>query len=196
MPQGNRWFLMKVHLNAPLTTARAAAAGLCVAGPCVFCSVGEDSIAHLAACGSSGTVLQAYDRIRVHGRLLPLLYGRRALLLQDDEDGATRTALIAFFAAACASRGAGHLFDRTEPVAELARLIDRTITCPWLTFCPPTLSRKQRRALRVTPPDLAAYTAGGLDLAVYRADGACQDVGDAKRVAGHRVWLVLKWPMC
>ena len=51
VPQAHRWFLLKVHLNAPIATARLAAAQV-VDEPlnCCLCSRSPDSLVHLPRC--------------------------------------------------------------------------------------------------------------------------------------------------
>ena len=59
VPQSHRWFLLKVHLNAPIASARLVAARV-VDEPiqCCFCSSHSDSLDHLPRCF---TVLYVYD---------------------------------------------------------------------------------------------------------------------------------------
>ena len=69
VPQAHRWFLLKVHLNAPIASARLAAARV-VDEPlqCCLCSSNSDSLDHLPRCQ---TVLDVYDSIRVVANLHP-----------------------------------------------------------------------------------------------------------------------------
>lgn len=104
-------------------------------------------------------------------------------MLQEDEDGATRAALIAFFAAAWTCRAAARLLPGPVTVSELIALVDKSMRCPWLNFCTATLTRKERRAARVRePPEI------GLTWAASRADGSCQG---ADRLTG---WGAAYWP--
>jgi len=167
LPQGHRWFLLKVHLNAPITTGRIASAGLIdAADKCAFCPTGKDSIAHLGSCQR---VMSTYDRLLRPARLAPLVNGQASLMLQDETDGATRAATVAFFAAAWQSRAAARIGGGEVTDAELSDLVLTAIECPWLDFCLPTQQRKERRKerARVPPPVIP------LDHATYRSDGAC-----------------------
>ena len=82
MAQGHRWYLFKLHLNAPTTTARMAASGVLQEPErCCFCRVGEDSLAHVARCPA---VLLAYDALALRGHLPPLSDARHVLMLQEE----------------------------------------------------------------------------------------------------------------
>jgi len=166
MPQGHRWFLMQVHLNAPITSGRSAAAGICAAESCAFCGIGVDSIAHLASCP---LVLDAYDQIRQKASLPPLVGGQRALMLQEPAEGAERCAVTAVFAAAWRLRSTVRRCPSRVTGQKVAALLLTCLQCPWLSFCAPTRDRKERRARRVkAPPPVPS------DCAVYRSDGACR----------------------
>ena len=96
MPQGYRWFLLKFHLNAPLTTARAAAAGRASVVACPFCNQpGGGDWCHILSCPM---VMATRDRLFAAGRIPPLALARPALMLQHDMDGASVAAVIATFA--------------------------------------------------------------------------------------------------
>ena len=60
-PQIHRWFLLKVHLNAPLTARRVAVAGVPVQVlHCQFCVSGEDALSHIARCPAA---MAAYEGV-------------------------------------------------------------------------------------------------------------------------------------
>jgi len=92
-------------------------------------------------------------------------------MLQEECDGGTRAAVVAFFYAAWRSREAARRGDRQIAADELADLILTAVSCPWLDFCLPSGKRKERRALRArqAPPTIPE------DSAAYRSDGACRD---------------------
>ena len=61
LPQGHRWFLFKLHLNAPMTTARISVAGRGPVEGCAFCGAPNgDRWAHLTSCG---LLLSVCDRL-------------------------------------------------------------------------------------------------------------------------------------
>ena len=74
VPQPHRWFLFKVHLNAPTASARLVAARV-VEEPiqCCFCSSSSDSLDHLPRCF---TVLDVYNSISDTANLPPIIDGR------------------------------------------------------------------------------------------------------------------------
>ena len=94
VPQGHRWFLLKLPLNAPMTTARVGVAGVLSASErCVFCDQGCDSLAHLAQCPA---VLAAYDAVANPGSLPHLRDTRDALLFNPTSMAQPRIGLLRF----------------------------------------------------------------------------------------------------
>ena len=94
VPQPHRWFLLKVHLNAPSTSARLFAAHV-VEAPvqCCFCSSSSDSLDHLPRCF---TVLDVYNSIRDTANLPPIIDGRHSLVLQERWEGSVMAGLLVF----------------------------------------------------------------------------------------------------
>lgn len=87
----------RVRLNAPMNSVRMAAAGRLFGDQrCAFCQSAPDSLSHVSQCPA---VLAAYDGVASLAGLPPLLDARRALLLQDDWDGASVAGTVATFAA-------------------------------------------------------------------------------------------------
>ncbi len=81
MPQGHRWFLVKLHLNAPLTSARAAAAGRGEIQECQFCGVDAgDRWEHMTRCG---LILSVCDGLFASGRIPPVRQVFPTLMLQE-----------------------------------------------------------------------------------------------------------------
>ena len=95
VPQPHRWFLLKVHLNAPITSARLVAARV-VEEPvqCCFCSSSSDGLDHLPRCF---TVLNVYNSIRDTANLPPIIDGRHSLMLQERWEGSVLAGILAFF---------------------------------------------------------------------------------------------------
>ena len=97
VPQAQRWFLLKAHLNAPLSSGRLATAQVHVEETaCPFCKVQTDTFAHACSCPA---VMAAYDNVSEAARLPHLVDARWALMLQSDWDGASVAGVLAFFAA-------------------------------------------------------------------------------------------------
>ena len=97
VPQPHRWFLLKVHLNAPITSARLVAAYVIEAPvQCCFCSSSSDSLDHLPRCL---TVLDVYNSIRDTANLPPIIDGRHSLVLQERWEGSVLASIVAFFCA-------------------------------------------------------------------------------------------------
>ena len=96
VPQSHRWFLLKVHLNAPIASARLVAARIIVEEPvqCCFCSRSFDSLDHLPRCF---TVLNVYNSIRDAAILPPIIDGRHSPMLQERWKGSVLASIIAFF---------------------------------------------------------------------------------------------------
>ena len=94
VPQRRRWFLLKVHLNAPIASARLVAARV-VEEPvqCCFCSRSSDSLDHLPRCF---TVLDVYNSIRDAANRPPTIDGRHSLMLQE-RWGSVQASILAFF---------------------------------------------------------------------------------------------------
>ena len=135
----------KFHLNAPISSARVASAGvLAEAEPCAFCGAAEsDSLAHVTCCPC---VTAAYDQLR-NAAGLPPLRGWE-LMLQRSMDGGTRAVVVSFFAAVWKTRAAARIGADRITAEELAALIETAINCPWLDFCIAGTMRKERRARR------------------------------------------------
>ena len=95
VPQLHRWFLLKIHLNAPIASARLVAARV-VEEPvqCCSCSRSSDSLDHLPRCF---TVLDVYNSIRDVANLPPIIDGRHSLLLQERWEGRVLASILAFF---------------------------------------------------------------------------------------------------
>ena len=95
VPQPHRWFLLKVHLTAPITSARLVAAHVIEAPvQCFFCSSSSDSLDHLPRCL---TVLDVYNSIRDTAKLPPIIDGGHSLKLQERWEGSVLAGLLAFF---------------------------------------------------------------------------------------------------
>ena len=169
VPQSHRWFLLKVHLNAPIASARLVAARV-VDEPlqCCFCSSQSDSLDHLPRCF---TVLDVYDSIRVAANLPPICDGRLSLTLQERWEGSVVASTVAFFAAIWNVRSMCRRGVRFLSFMELKDLVLVSLQCPWLVRCCPTRSNKQRRQDRILPP---LPTPG---VTIYRSDGACRGQG-------------------
>ena len=104
LPQGHRWFLLKIHLNAPMTSARIASAGGGQIQPCLFCRApGGDRWDHLAC---RGCVMSACDRLFHAGHIPALTTAYPTLMMQTNLDGATLAAVVATFAAVWRVRAA------------------------------------------------------------------------------------------
>ena len=99
VPQPHRWFLLKVHLNAPITSTRLVAAHV-VEEPvqCCFCSSSSDSLDHLPRCF---TVLDVYNGIRDTANLPPIIDGRHSLMLQERWEGSVLAGFLTFFFCHC-----------------------------------------------------------------------------------------------
>ena len=147
VPQAHRWFLLKVHFNAPLATTRLAAALVEVTdAQCFFCHAAADAMSHICSCPA---VLAAYDSVAAQALLPPLLDGRAILMLQSDWDGAAVAAVLAFFRAVWDVRGVCRRGLGFSDCEELRELILTSVRCPWLTQSCLTKSKKERRADRV-----------------------------------------------
>ena len=176
VPQPHRWFLLKVHLNAPITSARLVAAHV-VEAPvqCCFCSNSSDSL-HLPLCF---TVLDVYKSIRDTASLPPIIDGRHSLMLQERWEGSVLAGLLAFFFAIWTVRSMHWRGVHFLLFFEMRDLVLVSLRCPWLLRCCPTRSHKQRRQDRVCPP---LPTPG---VTIYRSDGACRGQGSiAETLAG------------
>ncbi len=183
VPQGHRWFLLKVHFNAPLTTARTAAAGISATEPCAFCKAQDgDSWRHLLRCD---LVMDVCDRFCAAGRLPPIQDGQPELMMQNDKDGATVAGVVAVFASIWRVRAACRRL-RTELSADkLFDLVVRCLDCPWLVRCLPTDSKQTRRSRKAREPQPCPNTA------IYRSDGASRGQGqggESQAGWGAAVW--------
>ena len=174
---------MKVHLNAPLTSARFAAAGIGGVDDCVFCGCADgDCWSHLSSCDA---VLSSCDRLFASGRMPALVNGHSSLMLQTDADGASVAATVAFFASVWRVRASCRLLSVAPSTNELHDLVLRCMDCPWLVRCVPTLDRKARRAGRMREPKPAPGTT------VYRSDGAARGQGHTRE--NHAGWGAAVW---
>ena len=184
VPQAHRWFLLKLHLNAPLTSARyAAARTVDEAEPCAFCQLPcGDKAAHLLQCPA---VLAAYDAVAGMAALPPLADARGPLMMQVDLDGASVAGVVAIFHAVWDIRAMCRRGISYEGHAQLVELIWKSLLCPWLMRCSPTKCRQQRRAERVREPNPVP------DTVMYRSDGASRGQGGSEdSVAG---WGAAVW---
>ena len=182
-PQVHRWFLLRMHLNAPVTAVRVALAGVHVDDTtCSFCGAGPDSLGHISRCN---TVLTVYDDICVEAALPPLSDARSVLMLQEDWDGASVASAVAFFAAIWDVRAMCRRGVRYANQAALTELVMTSLRCPWLVRCCPTKSKRERRADRVREPNPVPHAV------IYRSDGASRGQGrlhDREAGWGSAVW--------
>ena len=183
MPQAHRWFLLKLHLNAPVTSARRAAAGIeDTDQTCAFCGSGDDSVGHISRCPA---VLTAYDAVCIQTMLPPLRDARVALMLQDDLDGATIAGISAIFSTIWDIRAMCRRGVSYGDHEGLVDLIWTSVQCPWVARSCPTKSKKQRRSQRVREPAAAPHHV------IYRSDGASRGQGGLEQsVAG---WGAAVW---
>ena len=183
VPQPHRWFLLKVHLNAPIASSRLVAARV-VEEPvqCCFCSRSSDSLDHLPRCF---TVLDVYNSIRDAANLPPIIDDRHSLMLQERWEGIVLASILAFFFDIWTVRSMHRRGVHFLSFLELRDLVLVSLQCPWSVRCCPTRSHKQRRQDRVCPP----LPAPGVT--IYRSDGACRGQGTiAETLAGRgaAVW--------
>ena len=170
MPQGHRWFLLKIHLKAPMTLARIAKARADVeAEPCHLCGGQTDAVEHVTTCE---LVCGAYDIVSRPARLPANPGGMRTLMLQERMDGGTLAGIVAFYAAIWTTRRTCRKLGRTISVGELADIVRDCMKCPWLVHCMNTTTQKERRTARLKPPPAPEGTC-----AVYRSDGASRQNG-------------------
>ncbi len=183
LPQGHRWFLLKVHLNAPMTSSRMATVGHGPVLRCAFCRTdGGESWQHLARCG---VVLSICDDLFAMGRMPPLHDALPALMLQGDADGASVSATVAVFASIWRVRASCNRLQIVPSLESLRRLVEQSLDCPWLVRCEPTSDRRSRRQARLREP---AACPGA---AIYRSDGASRGqgiAGDSLGGWGSAVW--------
>ena len=139
VPQAHIWFLLEVHLNAPIASARLAAARV-VDEPlqCCPCSCNLDSLDYLPRCQ---TVLDVYDSIRVVASLFPMSDGRPSLL-QERWEGNVVARIVAFYAAIWNVRPKCRRGVRFHSFAELRDLVLMGLQCPWLVRSCPTRSTR------------------------------------------------------
>ncbi len=143
IPQGHRWFLLKVHLNAPMTSSRVAAAGRAETRPCPFCGMaGGDAWRHLTRCG---VVMSVCDRLFAAGRMSAMHDAQPMLMMQHEVDGGSMAATIAVFASVWRVRVSCFALEIAPSVDALYELIIKCLDCPWLVRCAPSTDRKQRR---------------------------------------------------
>ena len=179
MPQPHRWFLLKVHLNAPIASARLVAARV-VEEPvqCCFCSRSSDSLDHLSRCF---TVIYVRDA----ANLPPIIDGQHSLVLQERWEGSVLASILAFLFAIWTVRSMHRRGVHFLSFLELRDLVLVSLQCPWLLRCCPTRSDKQRRQDRVCPP---LPTPG---VTINRSDGACRGQGtiaETRAGWGAAVW--------
>ena len=124
---------------------------------------------HLTECEG---ILEAYTRVQRGTGLPAVPGGMRTLMLQEDMDGGTRSALIAFYAAAWKTRHTCRRLEKTTTPDERADIIKTCLECPWLTYCTPTTTQKERRRGNLRPPKEVSTKC-----AVYRSDGASRRNG-------------------
>ena len=96
VPQSHRWFLLKVHFNAPIASARLVAARV-VEKPvqCCFCS--RSSVVSTICHAVLHTVLDVYNSVRDAANLPPIIDGRHSLMLQERWEGSVLASIVAFF---------------------------------------------------------------------------------------------------
>ena len=136
--------------NAPITKARIAkAVGGVEAETCPLCRQETETIEHFANCPA---VLDAYARVQRGAGLPHVPGGMQTLMLQEEMDGGTRAAVIAFYVAAWATRRTCRRLDRRITPEQLADVIMTCLECPWLIHCCSTTTQKERRAGRIRPP--------------------------------------------
>jgi len=105
---------------------------------------------------------------------MPLLTDARpTLMIQGDVDGAILAGVTAFFASVWRVRAMCAQGMRMSGVGEIADLVRTNLLCPWLTNCAATTTKRDRRTLRVRPPQPMR------DTVIYRSDGACRGQGSA-----------------
>ena len=144
LPQGHRWFLLKVHLNAPLTSARRAASGNFPIQRCFACGlVDRDRWSHLTRCG---VVMSTCDQLFAGGRIPAMADAQPALMMQTEHDGGSTAAIIAVSAAIWRVRAACRVAPEDVTQAALYALVERCLGCPWLVRSVATTGRKERDA--------------------------------------------------
>ena len=183
VPQPHRWFLLKVHLNAPIASARLVAARV-VDEPlqCCVCSSHSDSLDHLPRCFA---VLHVCNSIRDAANLPPIFDGRFSLMLQERWEGSVMASIVALFFAISNVRSMYRRGVRFLSFMELKDLVLVSLQCPWLVRCCSARSHKQRRQDRILPP---LPTPG---VTTYRSDGACCGQGTiAETLSG---WGAAVW---
>ena len=112
---GHRWFLLKIHLKAPMTLARIAKARADVeAEPCHLCGGQTDAVEHVTTCE---LVCGAYDIVARSARLPANPGGMRTLMLQERMDGGTLAGIVAFYAAIWTTRRTCRRLGRTISVS-------------------------------------------------------------------------------
>ena len=150
VPQPHRWFLLKVHLNAPIASARLVTARV-VDEPvqCCFCSRSSDSLDHLPRCF---TVLDVYNSIRDADNLPPTFDGRHSLMLQERWEGSVLASIVAVFFAIWNVRSMHRRGVHFLSFIEMRDVVLVSLQCPWLVRCCPTQSHKQRRQDQIFPP--------------------------------------------
>ena len=128
MPQGHRWFLLKIHLKAPMTLARIAKARADVeAEPCHLCGGQTDAVEHVTTCE---LVCGAYDIVSRPARLPANPGGMRTLMLQERMDGGTLAGIVAFYAAIWTTRRTCRKLGRTISVGGAGRYSSRLHAVP------------------------------------------------------------------
>ena len=183
MPQGHRWFLLKVHLNAPMMTSRVAAAGVSDVEACAFCGLDSgDRWQHVTRCG---LVMSVCDQLFATGRMPVISDAYPFLMLQVEQDGASLAATVAAFAAIWKIRAACRATRSDVTQRNLFEMVVRALDCPWLVGCVPSRDKGERRRSRVRAPLLAP------ERVIYRSDGASR--GQGRDGAGQAGWGSAAW---
>ena len=172
---------MNAHLKGHYTTNRLQKARVVEAvEPCPFCREHEDSVKHFFV---RGTVRSALAEVAADAAMTPPEWDIADMFMQRYRSGYRRGLLLDCFAAVMSARQlARRSFDLRDP-AELARRIGREIECPWLAACSATLSKKERRRMRVAhmPPIRHRYITASMELAGGKAEEARAKQGGARR---------------
>ena len=135
---------------------------------CPFCEAGIDTLARISQCP---TVLAAYDAVSRLAALPPLVDARRALMLQEEWDGAAVAGTVAVFSAVWAIRAMCRRGIEAGGVEGIIALPWKSVQCPWLTRCSPTKDKRQRRSDRVREPESVP------GVVIYRSDGTSRGQG-------------------
>ena len=88
--------LLKIHINAPITSARLVAAHVVEETSTNVVSVSAPLIVS-TPCHAALTVLDVYNSIRDTANLPPIIDGRHSLMLQERWEGNVLAGILAFF---------------------------------------------------------------------------------------------------